>query len=265
METTNHNNHQHKHFSPVSFIAGLLIALSVFFAIYKLVQSSATTEKHSVVKDSVKVKQSVAVNKKEGPDFTEEHFYKSRHHRHIDEDAETIVVAPGEMSTLEKGNLTGQQKKLLELLPNAPVIYIFDLKITDYQTLYFNAGIPVVLENKKLAGQVLHDALKDFSEKKFAACFNNMAILFIANDNDVNALFYGGMASYYNKNYTEAYVCFEKVISSKNNTFWQEGGWFMAMALLENNKKEKAKKLLEEIVAAQGFYADRAAEKLKQL
>ena len=36
------------------------------------------------------------------------------------------------------------------------------------------------------------------------------------------------------------------------------------MALLDDNKKEEAKKLLQDIVNAKGFYADRANEKLKQ-
>ena len=122
----------------------------------------------------------------------------------------------------------------------------------------------VALKNEKLAGQLLHDALKDFSERKFIACLNQMTILSMANKNDVNALFYGAMAAYYQKDLDEALVRFEKVIQSKNNIFRQEATWFMAMALLEKNKKEEAKRLLEEIVNTRGFYADRASSLLKQ-
>ncbi len=266
METPSHNNHPHKHFSPVSFLAGLLIALILFFIIYKLVPHHPATEKNVAQKGSVKVEQQISsVDKKNGADFTEEHFYKEHHHRHIDQDAEALVVSPNEMTALEKGNLSQQQKKLLELLPNAPVIYIFDLKITDYQNLYFTLGEPLVLENKVVAGQLLHDGMKDFSEKIFTGCFTKMTLLSLANPNDVNALFYGGMAAYYKKDFTEADLRFEKVVTSKNNSFKQEGYWFKAMALLENNKKEEAKKLLQEIIDGKGFYTNRATEKLKQI
>jgi len=266
METPTPNNPPYKHFSPVSFLAGLLIALTLFFVIYKLVPHNAISEKNSTLKDSPKVEQQiVSANKKAGIDFTEEHFYKEHHHRHIDQDAEPIVVSPKEMTALEKGNLSEQQKKLLELLPNAPVIYILNFKITDYQNLYFDMGEPLVLKNKIVAGQLLHDALKDFSEQNFVNCFNKMTLLSLANPNDVNALFYGGMAAYYKKDYAEAGMRFEKAIVSKNNSFKQEGCWFMAMSLLENNKKEEAKKLLQQIIDGKGFYTNRATEKLKQL
>jgi hypothetical protein len=265
METNPHPNHPHKHFSPVSFLAGLLIALGVFFIIYKLVPHNGPPEKKSAVNDSIKVDAPVFAPQKDSLDFTEEHFYKEHHHRHIDRDAEAIVVSPNEAEMLEKGNLSGQQKKLLELLPNAPVIYIFDLKITDYQTFYFDMGVPRMLNDKQLAGQVLHDALKEFTEKKFGDCFTKMMLLSLANSKDVNALFYGGMAAYYKKDFKEAELRFQKTVACKNNTFHQEANWFMAMTLFENNKREEAKKLLQEIADTKGFYAERAAKLLKSL
>ena len=267
MESPSYNNQPHKHFSPVSFVAGLVIALIIFFAIYKSVSHHPVAQEGIVVKDSLKPKAAkVESIKKVGlVDFTEEHFYKEHHHRHINQDDEAIVVSPNEMAALEKGNLSEQQKKLLELLPNAPVIYIFDLKITDYQNLYFSMGEPLVLDNKMAAGQLLHDGLKEFSEDNFIACFNKMGVLSLANPSDVNALFYGGMAAYYQKDFTEAEMHFDKVINAKNNVFKQEASWFKALALLENNKKDAAKQALKEIVNTKGFYTNKAFEKLKQI
>jgi predicted Zn-dependent protease len=126
-------------------------------------------------------------------------------------------------------------------------------------------GRPLIIENKLVAGQVLHDALKEFSEGKFDECFIKMAILIKANANDVNALFYSGMSAYYQKKYTEADALFQKVIASENNIFRQEATWFRAMTLLDSNKKEDAKRLLNEIVAAQGFYADKAEKQIEYL
>src|ERR1051326_2715868 len=133
MENQAPNNHPHKHFSPVSFIAGLLIALAVFFIIYKFVPRNATPGKNVAAADSMKIQQTIALPEKDTLIYAEEHFYKAHHHRHIDLDAETIIVSPGEAEALEKGSISDEQKKLLELLPNAPVIYIFDLKVTSYQ------------------------------------------------------------------------------------------------------------------------------------
>src|ERR1700751_4740782 len=164
MENQSQNHHPHKHFSPVSFLAGLLIALAVFFILYKFVPNNSATVKNAAPADGVKIQQPIVELKKDTLIYAEEHFYKTHHHRHIDQDAEGIIVSPGETEALEKGSISAEQKKLLELLPNAPVIYIFDLKVTSYQDLYFMMGIPVILDNKIVAGQLLHDGLKNFKE-----------------------------------------------------------------------------------------------------
>jgi hypothetical protein len=265
MENQPKNHHPHKHFSPVSFLAGLLIALAVFFIIYKFVPNNAAPVKNAAFADSVKIQQPIVELKKDTLIYAEEHFYKSHHHTHIDLDVESIIVSPGETQALEKGSLSAEQKKLLELLPNAPVIYIFDLKVTSYQDLYFMMGIPVMIDNKIVAGQLLHDGLKDLTWGNYKGCFQKMDQLSSANNNDVNALFYAGMAAYYKKDLGESCRRFEKVIAAKNNTFHQEAKWFTAMAMFADNKREDAKKLFAEIANGEGFYAHKAAELLKQL
>lgn len=264
MENHSHNHHPHKHFSPVSFVAGLIIALAVFFILYKVFSPTPGLQKSTAVSNTTKAPTVATVNEKDSSDFSEEHFHKHHHHRHIDADVEDIVVSPNEMAALEKGNLSVQQKQLLELLPNAPSIYIFDLKVTDYRNFYFTAEGPLMLNGKVVAGQLLHDGLRDFSEKKFTAAFNKMTELSMANPTDVNALFYGGMAAYYSKDYKEAIMRFEKVNSSANNCFKQEANWFRAMALFTNGQREEAKNLLKEITDSKGFYARKAEGLLAQ-
>jgi hypothetical protein len=252
-----------KHFSPVSFIAGLVIALGLFFLIYKLSQKSNAPQEKKMA-DTLRAAAD-AEPKKEVSEFAGEHFYKDHHHRHIDEDAEAIVVAPNEASSLERGNLSAKQKQLLELLPNAPSIYILGFKVTAYQNFYFDGGIPVVLTDKQIAGQVLHDALKDFSKKNFAGCFAKMELLLKENINDVNALFYSGMCCYYQDKCSEAIPLFAKVLTHPNNVFYQEARWFTALCFGKQGQTEAEKKSLREIADRLGFYADRAAEKLKSL
>lgn len=266
MENHPNNHHTNKHFSPVSFIAGLLIALVVFFVLFKTFAPKTIVQKSDTVTETTKTKTVAQTPMKDSIDFSEEHFHKLHHHKHMDKDVEDIIVSPDEMSALEKGNLSEQQKKLLELLPNAPVIYIFDLKVTDYKNLYFTDNGPLTLYGKgPAAGQVLHDGLKAFSEKKFTACVLKMRELLMANPGDVNALFYDGMAAYYAKEYEVAIERFEKVEAAQNNCFKQEATWFKAMALFTTGKREEAEKLLQEIADTKGFYSRRASGLLAQL
>jgi hypothetical protein len=97
----------HKKFSPLSFAGGMLIVVFAFGLIYLLIPkqaNSAITEKSTVAKQDSSI-------------FQGEHFYKIHHHKHIDKDAEDIILMPKEESMLEKGNLTDKQRKLIELLP----------------------------------------------------------------------------------------------------------------------------------------------------
>src|SRR5262249_36511523 len=153
------------------------------------------------------------------------------------------------------GNLSEKQKTLLELLPNAPSIYIFDLKVTAYQNLYFDGGIPVMLADKRIAGQVLHDALRDFARGDYKSCDEKMGALLFQNPNDVNALFYSGMCNFYGGKCREADAFFQRVLASQNNVFRQEAQWFSTLCMGRQGQKEAERKSLQQIGDMQGFYA----------
>src|ERR1700751_4906411 len=147
----------HKKFSPLSFAGGMLIVVLAFGLIYLLIpkkNKSSLSEKNSSPEKDTSL-------------FKGEHFYKIHHHKHIDKDAEDLILMPNEASMLEKGNLTDRQRKLIDLLPNAPSIYLYDLKITEYQKLYYKPDGNALTVNDTAVPALINQAMKNFYNQHF--------------------------------------------------------------------------------------------------
>src|SRR5580700_8288722 len=102
MDTESNPSHKQKHFSPVSFVGGLLIALLVCGIVYMLISGRHKSDNSTAEQNSDL--------KKDSSIFGQEHFYRTHHHTHIDRDAEPIVLMPEEESMLEKGNPTDRER-----------------------------------------------------------------------------------------------------------------------------------------------------------
>lgn len=175
-----------------------------------------------------------------------------------------------------------------EQIFNSNVIYIYDLKVTEYNSLYFNYSIkpfelkghtPAYKETKKsvsdlntndfvnvtAADKVLKSGLASFGRENYDEALAAFNTLLEYNKKDVNALFYSGISYYYIGDYSRAAKNLKKVLSSENNTFHPEAKWNLALICLKASDKTKAKQLLNEIVSEKGFYAAKANEKLKAL
>src|ERR1700756_1427052 len=199
----------HKHFSPLSFAGGMLIVVFAFGLIYLLIPKqaqTATPEKTTITKEDTSI-------------FKEEHFYKIHHHKHIDKDAEDIILMPREEGMLEKGNMSNKQKKLIELLPNAPSIYLYDLKVTEYQKLYYTPDGSMLRVNNIAAPVLINQAMINFSNQRFDIAINALQQLLTLNKDDPNALFYLGAAYYYKKNYVQALLMLNHIADLANNAF----------------------------------------------
>ena len=243
----------YKKFSPLSFASGMVIVLLVFglmdvFLPKKQKSSDVSSQKNNESSDS-----SI---------FKGEHFYRIHHHTHIDKDAEALVLMPDEENMLEQGTLTDKQRKLIELLPNAPVIYLYDLKITDYQKLYYQPdGNPITLKDTALPA-LINQAMKNFINKRFDVCIDRLKPLLNINNEDPNASFYTGASYYYQKNYPQALVMLNRIGNLANNVFKQEAYWYKALCFIDLQKTAEAKTLLQHIADAQGFYAAKAKQQL---
>jgi hypothetical protein len=244
----------HKKFSPLSFAAGMIIVLLVFGLIEVLIPKKS--------KDGNLPSEQVTLTTNDSSIFKGEHFYKIHHHAHIDKDAEAIVLMPDEENMLEKGALDEKQRRLIELLPNSPVIYLYGLKITDYQKLYYKAdGNPLALNDTVVPG-LISQAMKNFSYQKFDLAIARLKPLLSINNNDPNALFYTGASYYYQKNFPQALIMLNRIGNVANNVFKQEAYWYKALCFIDLQKTTEAKTLLQHITDAQGFYAEQAKQQL---
>lgn len=177
---------------------------------------------------------------------------------------------------------------LVENVFNANVIYIYDLKVTNYNALYFNyqinpfeikGHIPSNRENKDspnsvfekdfeqtiAADKVLKAGLAYFNKGKYEKALGEFQLLLEANPNDINSLFYSAVSYYQIGKYDRTIKNLEAVLKSSNNTFHPEAKWNLALSNLKIGEKAKAKQLLIEIANEKGFYSKRAGDKLKNL
>jgi len=245
----------HKKFSPLSFAGGMLIVVFAFGLIYLLIPRKAqisATEKDNLSKEDTSI-------------FKGEHFYKIHHHKHIDKDVEDLILMPNEASMLEKGSLTDRQRKLIELLPNAPAIYLYDLKVTEYQKLYYNPDGNAITVNDTAVPALISQAMKNFSDQHFDIAISRLSSLLRVNKDDPNALFYTGAAYYYQKNYPQALIMLNRIGNLSNNAFRQDAYWYKALCFIDLNKKDEAKTLLQHIIDAQGFYTEEAKKQIAMI
>ena len=171
---------------------------------------------------------------------------------------------------------------------NSGIIYIYDLKVTNYNSLYFNyqtkpfeiiGYTPPNKENKEsinegfekdieqtiAADKVLKSGLSYFNKGKYHKALSEFLLLLENNPKDVNSLFYSAVSYYQIGKYDHAIKNLEKVLKNPNNTFHPEAKWNLALSNFKIGEKGKAKQLLIEIVNEKGFYSKRAGEKLKGL
>jgi tetratricopeptide (TPR) repeat protein len=219
-----------------------------------------------------------------------EHFEKENMDVHFSEEIRPDELDVKEVPLIDTVKSTPQlPDNYLDLLPNAPVIYIYDLKVTDFQKLYFKNRKPYVIDGKSLSSEfesadtynawisdwnptndytldmLLKDALKAFKKQKYKKSYTLFNELLTYNAGDVNALFYSALAQYNTGSYPDAIGRLDKVLENENNVFGQEAEWYKALCLLKNNQQKEAVSLLAKINTQKGFYSSNAGEKLKEI
>jgi hypothetical protein len=185
-------------------------------------------------------------------------------------------------ASLETKALSDADKKLA--LRRSDVIYIYDLKITDYDKLYFNFEkgnssirnhTPPYRENDSTvdyladddvesvaADKVLKTGLNYFSRENYSKALEQFLLLRENNPGDANALFYGGLCcSSLGKN-NGAIRCFEAILEDPDSPFYEEAKWNLALTDLKIGETAKAIDLFSAIAGENGFYSKKAAEKL---
>jgi hypothetical protein len=164
-------------------------------------------------------------------------------------------------------------------------VFIHHLKVAGYWELYFKAKrketvkfsnhLPPAKENRgTLIRQdddkefseplvlILDNALLNFSQEKYRSAIAEFQKLLAYSPGDVNASFYLAMAYYKTGKLGLAERNFNKVLKHSDKTFAEEAKWHLALVYIEADEPGKAKPLLEEIIAGNGFYAKNAKKEL---
>ncbi|HEY1039364.1 MAG TPA: hypothetical protein VGF30_08180 [Bacteroidia bacterium] len=244
----------------------------------------------AIMNDSViKPNAVVPIPAPEKKEENNEHFVIESRDNHFAEDLSVDILPSRNIALLDTSAKAHMTEELVELIPNSPVLYIYDLKVTDFQKLYFKKMKPYTIvenglsaafenteaykayksENKLLnpytLDMLLKDALFAFSKGKYKQSLVLFDELLNYNKNDVNALFYSGMCQYYKGEYADADYRFNRVFQGENNVFNQEAEWYKALSLQKSGDTKEAIELLLKINKKKGFYADKAGLKLEEI
>ncbi len=279
----------------ISLFCGLFIGISIFFvlfhksqthpSVFQAIEPEKPKEALNAVSstDTVFPETVLALPPKE-----EEHYTST-----VNQALEPAVVmeAPEPMSIkaidLPETAPDKEEDIILSFSPNAPVIFISNLKVTNYRLYYFkqnesidlsiNTGVAAQYESKAhveniyinrsesfLAHKIIMRAMKLFSGRHYTNCMEELSMLYEFNKNDANAQFYLGMCHYLTGKYSTALLYFQKNLDNENNIFHQESDFYQAMCFLQTRQNDKGVAQLQSIVNAKGFYSERAQEVLSK-
>ncbi|OFY90722.1 MAG: hypothetical protein A3K10_14835 [Bacteroidetes bacterium RIFCSPLOWO2_12_FULL_31_6] len=113
--------------------------------------------------------------------------------------------------------------------------------------------------------ETLEKAIALYKNKKYSDAIDQFNIILSKHPSEVNGWFYGGLSDYNLQRYEKAEGKFNQVLTNKNTEFNEEATWYKALSLIELKQTDKAKKILKEIIATNGFYKAKAEDKLKGL
>jgi len=168
-------------------------------------------------------------------------------------------------------------------LLNRPIvntIYIHDLKVVDYRGLRkkntaVNSGLSSAFENKSntenkaddyIAEQpyidFLSNVLKLFNSNDYKAANREFNVILTYFTDDANAIFYSGLSCFQMADYEKAEKRFIQMLNHSYNTFYEESQWYLSQTYILSGKKKEAINLLKKISGEDGFYSQRAKDKL---
>lgn len=109
----------------------------------------------------------------------------------------------------------------------------------------------------------MEEALGYFGRSDHKACLKKMDFLLEQYPKDVNALFYAGLCSYNLGLYEHARGFLHRAATHPVDSFDEEATWYHALTLERLGDQQAAQEAFTRIAANGGFYAERAAGRLR--
>lgn len=280
------------YFGVVNLLIGVFIGVSVFFTFYNAPKIyPAPKDKAEPVQVAEVVKEKLSVTNLDTIKVVAENFVNPIRRNETEVKAEVVarnLDTAAVLKPIEASSLAMSPDKLSEAqikyIPNAPIIFLHDLKITNYSTLYFRqnrfvtltvkSGLDAAYANKEdrekdnfmyskpsyYLHQAISDAMLYFNKKDISKCLSTLNMITDINPGDINCQFYSGMCYYYKKDYASAIKKMDFCIGASNNTFLNEAQYYKAMCLYEQGNKQEAFVLFKQIADEGGFYAAKAKQ-----
>lgn len=277
----------------ISVLCGLFIGVSIFFVIFQkskihpsVFQSFEEEEQFAKKLDNTVSSTDTVFPEIKAPQPVIEHYHTIADHAEETKTVEMPDMLPVKTPSLPEPE-DEEEEIVLQFIPNAPVTFISNLKVTNYRLYYFkrneaidlsiNTGLSAQYENNASidhstlsksnayqAHRIIQKAMRLFNSKSIANCIEELNLLYNFNHNDANAQFYLGMCYFQLGKYSFAQNYFQKNLDNENNIFHQESEFYQALCLLNLKQNDKALEQLQHIVANKGFYAVRSQEVLNK-
>ena len=115
-------------------------------------------------------------------------------------------------------------------------------------------------EADKVTVITMDDAMKNFNNGSYKESSEQFDAILQQQPSNADALYFGGISDYINGNTRKSEKNFDKLL--KDGTKFVDGSkWYKANILLQKDKREEAKKLLDELSQSNGSYKERAVKK----
>ena len=172
------------------------------------------------------------------------------------------------------------ENKKNKLEKTAPATFLHDMYVVDYRFIkrsknkisylrYELPGISAAYENDSARNSTdlverqvdvpyvdyLDKSMDFFARGSYKKALSRFTIIMEQYPKDINAQFYGGLCYYNLKQPEKAFELFRSVSTHELVAFREESKWYMAKSLLKLGRKSEAMELLDEIIAAGGFYS----------
>ncbi|NNC82532.1 MAG: tetratricopeptide repeat protein [Flavobacteriales bacterium] len=164
-------------------------------------------------------------------------------------------------------------------IPRPDIFYLSDFKLADYRGDY---GTEYFLKSDVLSGteavyeaqdnelrqiaeihtvdyeQMMAEIMQLFSSRDYKRALVLLKRVESKHPNDLNVAFYGGLCYYNLGRWDRATKYFRRAMTHPRKVFDQEGEWYLALALKQQDKDASAQSILQGIVDKEGFYAQKA-------
>jgi tetratricopeptide (TPR) repeat protein len=150
-------------------------------------------------------------------------------------------------------------------------VFILDYKTLDYRNyrkgvtkpldaLNLTNGTPANASERNTLNQENQEIEYNYFSYLYTLALENFNAILNTYPDDINALFYGGLCYFEQKQYNKSIAFFDQARKNSFLNFREEAEWLLLQSYVESNDFEKANALKNEIVNGNGFYAKRAKE-----